>query len=85
MRWPLCRTGLSFYLLGYSKSVLLFVQVLMVGLISLEFMYNLCLFFETLKGLLHDREWMVQGLTGEILTQKKVIRIFLSTALSPKF
>ncbi|CAE5957663.1 unnamed protein product [Arabidopsis arenosa] len=23
-------------------------------------------------GLLHDREWMVQGLTGEILTQKKV-------------
>ncbi|XP_010459195.1 PREDICTED: molybdenum cofactor sulfurase isoform X3 [Camelina sativa] len=23
-------------------------------------------------GLLHDREWMVQGLTGDILTQKKV-------------
>uniref|UniRef100_A0A1J3IJS7 Molybdenum cofactor sulfurase n=1 Tax=Noccaea caerulescens TaxID=107243 RepID=A0A1J3IJS7_NOCCA len=23
-------------------------------------------------GLLHDREWMIQGLTGEILTQKKV-------------
>lgn len=50
IRWPLCRTGISFNLLGYSESVQLFVQVLVVGVFSLAFMHNSCLFLKHKKA-----------------------------------